>query len=619
MNERKQHIIVCSGAPVPRKYKGVNYKLHKFDCRPGSKNQNVKVELPHLVRVVGCHFPDKTKDLLEIASYVYAADRMITRGSPDALEFQSWSRSMKFIIPVRDHDFWKRTTAVAPLVEALTFMSGDLSYEFEFVAGGADSGQLVLTDHESITLEEKNNSHVCLFSGGLDSLAGALQNLSSGRNLILVSHRSSNPGVYTIQEAISKRLIADFPGRIQYFHFTCNLTAGHRAVEETQRTRVFLYTAIACSLLGISSEPVINVFENGITSLNLPKRQDAINSRASRTTHPKTIHLLQEFYSEFSGSKVVINHPFLYKTKSDVVEIINSAGKAGYINSTLTCTKTFSRFENRTKASHCGRCSQCVDRRFAMYATELEDYDALYDIDIARDSISDQEGFTHLLDYLYLKSKLEKHTPASFWNEFASELVDIIPHISGTDHNHCQQSIFDLTQRHVDRIDKAVKRIREGENLSKPRKKDSIFKVLDERLYLKDPRALRAKEVKKILERQIPIAFQTQKPNNERALNDLIQAILSNEKFDREFPVLIFASAKTVPDHSSENLFIEAKYPRANASQASITDEIAADITKYRDAFKMFAVYDPLGKIVDKTKFKKAIEGYPNCMLSYIQ
>ncbi|MFZ5552479.1 MAG: hypothetical protein ACOZCO_05130 [Bacteroidota bacterium] len=616
MSSLKEHIVLCGKIPSGNKFRdSEKRKIHRFECDPSEKKRNVNIDLPHFKKLVGCHIPERYKDLLEIAGYVYAADRMIDRGSPTALEFQAWSRKLHFHIKVRDFAFWGKKATIHALSEALTFVSGDNSYEFSFYKGGKDHGQMSLTDSEEITFEKKNNSHVCLFSGGLDSLAGALQSLGEGKNLILISHRSNNIGVSQIQKGILNRLMTDFPERIQPFHFSCNLK-GERAVEETQRTRIFLYTSIAISLMNLASDEAINIFENGITSINVSKRQDAINARASRTTHPKTLFLLQNFFSLLADKEVKLNHPFLLKTKSDVLNIIKEAGKASYINSTLTCTKTFLKFKNDSSASHCGRCSQCIDRRIAAFSTELEDYDATYDMDISKDSIKDTEGFTHLHDYIFKSFELRDCSQSNFAFEFFNELTDITPYIAGSDNAEKTQAIYDLMKNHSACVDRALGRIRAIENLSKPMVKNSIFEILSSRTHLKSSMEVEIEKICGELKQRVPLAFQTQKPSSEKVLNDQIQALLgaNGNGYTREFPVLKFGSAKTVPDHAVDtDLFIEAKYPRNKKSQSQLTDEIAADITKYGEVHKLFVIYDPERKIANDDEFVDKIDSFKNC------
>src|SRR5688572_24041069 len=106
MKGGRMHIVVCGNAKVERKYKNTKkYKIDNFNFVPGTRNKNCTVALPHLIKTVGCNFPDQIKDLLEIASYIYVADRKVKRGTDESIEFHSWSRKLLFKIPVRKPNF----------------------------------------------------------------------------------------------------------------------------------------------------------------------------------------------------------------------------------------------------------------------------------------------------------------------------------------------------------------------------------------------------------------------------------------------------------------------------------------------------------------------------------
>lgn len=625
MNSDSPYLILCGGVPHPRKYKGIkDSHLLKLTYQPGSKDQNVSIDLPHFVKNVNCHFPDRIKDLLEIAGYVYAADRLVKRGTPSTLEYHNWSRAFHFVLKVRDSAFWNDVNVIHTLNEALCFVSGDLKYEFTFLKGGADIGQTSLFDNEGHKLDKKDNSVVALFSGGLDSLAGILEILTTTtQNLILVSHRSNNSAITQIQDGIFNLLNNDFPSRIQYFTFYCNLH-GERAVEETQRTRIFLYTAIAHALSTLASDNKILVFENGMTSINFYKRQDLINSRASRTTHPRTLKLLEQFYNAVDGQSRLIVHPFLFNTKTDVLLKIKQFGKVNYINSTISCTKTFQRFQNRTNATHCGGCSQCVDRRFAAYASGLEEHDAIYDVDIAKDEIKNDEARTHLYDYINLVSKFNGLNELNFSYQVMDVLNDLVPFINGKKNTEKISQIYKLTQRHTNQVLTAIRKIRSLSDPLKPKKKHSLEAYIDDRVYLKPSVQLLIEKICDKLTIAIPEACNHEKPKNENALNDLISALISAERsdYEREFPAIRFSFAITVPDHefSDADLLIEAKYLRGKTAKSSITDGIAADITKYpAEKHKLFIVYDPERKIANDRKFRGDFEAKSNCTVFVIR
>jgi len=99
-------LILCSGATgtAPRGAHSL-----ALECRAGAKfPRNVRLDLPNFVRDV-YYLPDRYWDLLEIAAYVFAADRLASRGRRDAVEFESWARDLRFVFRVRDPAFWRST------------------------------------------------------------------------------------------------------------------------------------------------------------------------------------------------------------------------------------------------------------------------------------------------------------------------------------------------------------------------------------------------------------------------------------------------------------------------------------------------------------------------------
>lgn len=594
----------------------------KLTYNPLSPDQNVLLELPHFVKSLNCHFPNRIKDLLEIAGYVYAADRLIKRGNPTSLEYHSWSRNLEFHISVRDFRFWNTNEIKELLNSALSFISGDNNFTFTFYSGGIDIGQANLFDNETISLDKKENPIIALFSGGLDSLSGVVELLeSTEKKLILISHRSNNPGITSLQNKLSARLIKDYPGRIQYYPFYCSLK-GERAVEETQRTRIFLYSSIAFSLSRIASQNEIFVFENGITSINFYKREDLLNARASRTTHPKSLFLLERVFSKIAGTPFKVNHPFLYLTKTDIFNKLKKYKRESYINSTITCTKTFLKFQNNTQATHCGGCSQCIDRRFAAFASNLEDFDAIYDIDISKDSIIDPESRTHLFDYINQIVKFNQSTELTFSMENVDILTDLIPYIQGTKNVDKIQNVFNLVKLHSNNILYAIKRIASFDNPLLPKKDNTLISYIGDRTYLKPPTERLIENISMVLSIAIPTAFSRTKPENENVLNDQINALLIPYKddYEREFPGIRYSITTIIPDHSLADLIIESKLFKKNKAISALTNEIAADIIKYpKEKFKLFVVYDPFRRIINDRKFREDFEKERNTYIQIIR
>ena len=284
-NERAPTVFLCNGATLPSELEGSNVEL--LDYLPSDGTQpNVRLGLPDFIRTV-YFLPPRCLDLLEIAAYVFAGDRLTHRGSRVGVEYQAWTRDLHFVCRVRDFEFWSQPDVGAALQSALTFVTGDQSYLFTFQPGH-DTPPTSLFDDEAFTVEPAEDRSVMLFSGGVDSLAGAVQRLrETNDHVCLVSHQSRGGVVHT-QRALAKALSEQYPGRVSHYQFRTHLQ-GIRAREESQRTRSFLFSSVAFAIATAMHGSSISVYENGVTSLNFERRESLLNARASRTTHPQTL------------------------------------------------------------------------------------------------------------------------------------------------------------------------------------------------------------------------------------------------------------------------------------------------------------------------------------------
>jgi hypothetical protein len=308
-------VFACNGASVRGGRKVIRLEYL------GELDRRVRIGLPRFVTDL-LHLPKHHLDLLELAAYVYAADRSAIRGPLDAVEYHAWARTMDLHLRVRCPEFWNGPQDVGRLLaKALHWMTGDKEYRLTFT-GGHDTPPANLFDAAGVALPSPPEPPCVMpFSGGLDSLAGALVLLDKpGRHVVLVSHQS-NPRTKRTQDALVRALRERYHGRVTHYPFECTL-AGDRGKEETQRSRSFLYTTIAAVIAMSQGGDRIYVFENGVTSLNLARRQDLMNARASRTTHPQTLGRIGRFLSAFAGQEFTVEAPFLWQTKSDIVEMV---------------------------------------------------------------------------------------------------------------------------------------------------------------------------------------------------------------------------------------------------------------------------------------------------------
>lgn len=615
MTGSSSRAVLCNGADLPEDLARLDQSVLRLEYRAMAE-QNVNVSLPDFVRGV-YHLPPRVLDLLEIAAYVFSADRLTSRGVRDALEYHSWARSFYFIVRVRDIDFWEKDSVRNKLEEALCFMTGDREYEFRFQPGHS-TPPTSLFDSEQFMIDPKEETHVVLFSGGLDSLAGVVELLeTSGARLCLVSHRSQ-PGTTRTQCQLFEALKKLYPGRVSLYSFRCTLKKT-RAIDENQRTRAFLFASIAYSLSRALSQDAFYVFDNGYTSMNFPRRQDQMNARASRTTHPKTLSLVKEFLSEVHQSEVRIQAPFLWKTKADVFDILRKYERYHLIPSTVSCNHTY---KHLGSATHCGKCFQCIDRRLAAYGSQLDSVDdaGIYALDFITRTV-DAETKTTLVDYVRQASDFARWNIDHFYKRMLAELTHIDGYIPGMNEEETVSAVWRLCRRHGEQVERAMLRMRAiHDGVFDETPKGSFLEMINVREYLKEPIERLAVDICNRLRRAIPKAFRKNPPKDEADFNDKVDGFLASWRgeIEREHPAISFALAHTIPDLSlsRDRLLIESKYIRGATTPSKVTDAIAADITKYPEtSHTLFVVYDPGRKITDDQKFKRDFEQRGNCTI----
>src|SRR5947209_1560938 len=149
--------------------------------------------------------PAILQDLIELAAYVYCGDQAVKRGDAEITgSGKDWRRSFTFFVPVRHPGLWSSSAVVDALKDALHFVTDDdYTFAFEPLRVTPNFKQyLELTpDASNVPIEE-----VVLFSGGLDSLAGVVEeSVVAKRRVALVSHRSTSK-VDTKQKELIRKL-----------------------------------------------------------------------------------------------------------------------------------------------------------------------------------------------------------------------------------------------------------------------------------------------------------------------------------------------------------------------------------------------------------------------------
>jgi hypothetical protein len=315
--------------------------------------------------------PDEVIDLLELAAYVYTADQAVTRGGTREFDYGSrWRRHFRFEVPVRRPEVWGQREVTAALTETLSFLSDD-DFEFAFMRY-RDPPPVERYLYGEVAEEGGDFEEVMLFSGGLDSLGGAVREVLQGhRKVALVSHRPVSK-VYARQRDLAAEITRRLPGAgLRPLHVAVEVNKGKALGGEfTQRCRSFLFAAVAAAVARLLGLWRIRFYENGVVSLNLPLSPQVLGGRASRTTHPRTMRGFARLFTLLFGSPFAAENPFLWETKTTVLKGIQAAGHGDLCARTSSCGHTFGR---TVQHPHCGCCSQCVDRRLTALAAGLSD------------------------------------------------------------------------------------------------------------------------------------------------------------------------------------------------------------------------------------------------------
>ncbi len=292
-------------------------------------------------------------DFLSIALAIFAADRFVLRSDAE----DGWTRVMAVDVAVQNPAAW--IPQAVPLASALRFLTGDL-WTISFSAGGdpTPNFQPKLQDRDTI----------CLFSGGLDSLLGALKLLEEGRHPLLVSQGS--PKEIKPQKYLAEMIGLEahrFEGRVSELW--------QPPYEPSTRGRsiiFFAYGVIAASALKLTE---VIVPENGFIAINPPLTPRRLGSLSTRTTHP---HLLSQLEAVIQGAGIPVRLTNIFEGQSKGKML---AG-CNHPKISMLAAASYSCGKGKRMNGQCGRCVPCLIRRASFKAAAIADPPSRYATDL---------------------------------------------------------------------------------------------------------------------------------------------------------------------------------------------------------------------------------------------
>lgn len=310
----------------------------------------------------------KAFDFYFIAALTYGIDRFIPRR---AHSIDGWSREINVTFPVYNIVKWKECKD--SLEQLLSFLTGDY-WVIQFTKNKLE---LPLS-----TLPEKyqaNFSRVALFSGGLDSLIGAIDQLEKERTPgLYISHydplmagpKKDQADLSTAME-IQYGNLYNHISSIKVFLSETSFPRGQR--ETTCRSRSLLFIGLAL-LLADAKNINILVPENGTVSLNYPLSPSRRSSCSTRTTHPTFLSFVGEIFSKL-GISTVIENPYRFNTKGEMVaQCSNPRFLKKVLAISNSCGKRGHRAHWDYLGTHCGICMPCIYRQASLPSGDTTEY-----------------------------------------------------------------------------------------------------------------------------------------------------------------------------------------------------------------------------------------------------
>lgn len=295
------------------------------------------------------------RELVLVASTIRQVDRLVRRSRSAA--DTCWGRELTLSLPVSSPTRWGR--ASGELAELLHWLTDDV-WTLEFVRNSdAPAVQQNLFDERPVPKAKA----IALFSGGLDSVAGA--DVWLGRTEPTYLFSVSGDNVHAKHARAAGELIERrHAGRTSLLAATHQLRKA-QVFERSQRTRGFFFFSLAAAAAEALGLRRLVTFEAGVGAMNLPMNAAQTEAENTRAMHPRTLLLLKSFFSRLFDSEFSVEAPFLFMTKGEPCKAVpgslSQLARAAY-----SCDEPQARKPNPFE--HCGFCTSCLFRRSALFA-----------------------------------------------------------------------------------------------------------------------------------------------------------------------------------------------------------------------------------------------------------
>lgn len=351
------------------------------------------------------------QDLVTLASAIYAADRASQRG-----EREDYPRRISLEVSLHNVDRFY------PMVPLLTRILRELSQDgWAIKLRQTRAKPMWGSQNDGDCIDSTKKGCVLLFSGGLDSLAAAVE-FGSQMPLQLVSHVTRNQVTDRAQSELAKILCAKGMVVAHRKIFVSSRDGGPTGLEHdlepSQRTRSVVFMALGAIVArrtGFSK--ILYMAENGQMAIHLPLSGGRIGAFSTHTAHPSVLVKMKSFLSSVLGIPIDLINPYIYQTKGEVVARVFKGLPDGLPIST-SCWRNAR--VNSKGINHCGDCVPCLVRRIAIESNGRDT--TKYRRDLFAENIGvlgeDDDGRRNFADITEFVVRFSKHSNKELFDEF---------------------------------------------------------------------------------------------------------------------------------------------------------------------------------------------------------
>ncbi|HXO26302.1 MAG TPA: hypothetical protein VOA80_03090 [Thermoanaerobaculia bacterium] len=391
-------------------------------------------------------WPPLCRDLIELATSVWIADRMVRRP-------RQGPRRIALSIPVRRPDRWRE---VAPeLARVLSLLTQD---DFDFTFRRATGGLAAVTYPPSAS-SNREITRVALFSGGLDSACAAASFAAAGLETAFVSQYTNGfERLRTLLAGIQSTYGGTTAPHHAAFYTSPVTTVARQLRERSQRSRSFLFLSLALATAAAVGAGEVLVCENGPLAVNLPLSLAMVPTRHA---HSSFLLGMERLAQGLFPSPIKIFNPFELATKGEMATVF--APHPELALETVSCwNQQWASRRSSSGTRHCGWCLPCLVRRASLARAAIAVPPRHFAVDIRRlaeHHTASAEEMALLGPYRSLRGFAAEVAACASWRAFVRRFPDVVDSEPTAGRQHADRwfpDLFSLMKRFAAEVESAL-------------------------------------------------------------------------------------------------------------------------------------------------------------------